>query len=43
MTPVQMTPQDVPLFLAGMIQGLIGKDDLPEIQQCLEGSSDIEK
>jgi hypothetical protein len=36
-------PADVENFLAGIIEGLIGNNDLPEIKQCLNDTSTIEK
>ena len=36
-------PADVENFLAGIIEGLIGENDLPEIKKCLNDSSAIEK
>lgn len=35
-------PADVENFLAGVIEGLIGKNDLPEIKKCLNDTSNIE-
>ena len=47
-TPVETSslgigPADVENFLAGVIEGLIGENDLPEIKKCLNDSSAIEK
>merc|ERR1712167_424180 len=36
-------PEDVAELLAGVIEGMIGKNDLPEIQKCLTDSSGLEK
>jgi hypothetical protein len=35
-------PADIEHLLAGLIEGLIGKNDLPEIKACLNDSSTIE-
>merc|ERR1712167_290021 len=36
-------PQDVAELIAGVIEGMIGKNDLPEIQKCLTDSAGLEK
>ena len=41
-TQYQMDVEGVEEFVAGLIYGLIQKDDLPEIQQCLKDSEDLE-
>jgi hypothetical protein len=35
-------PGDAENLIAGIIEGLIGKNDLPEIKKCLNDSSSIE-
>ena len=32
---LEMTPEQIAEFVAGIVQGLIGKNDLPEIQHCI--------
>ena len=41
-TNYQMDIEGVEQFVAGLIFGLIQKDDLPEIQQCLKDGSSLE-
>lgn len=36
-------PEDVAEFIAGIIEGMIGSNDLPEIQKCLTDASGLEK
>ena len=36
-------PAKLPDFIAGIIFGLINKDDLPELQHCLQGQEQLEK
>merc|ERR1712167_73684 len=40
---LEMTPDQVAQFVAGIIDGLIGKNDLPEIQKCLKDSGNLDK
>jgi hypothetical protein len=40
---LQIGPEDVAELIAGVIEGMIGKNDLPAIQQCLTDSSGLEK
>ena len=38
-----MTPEQVTEFVAGIIDGLIGKNDLPELQKCMKDSADLDR
>jgi hypothetical protein len=38
-----MTPEQVAQFVAGIIDGLIGKNDLPEIQKCMKDSAGLDQ
>ena len=40
---LNLGPEDVAELLAGVIEGMIGSNDLPEIQKCLSDSSGLEK
>ena len=40
---LEMTPEQIAEFVAGIVQGLIGKNDLPEIQHCIQDSSQLEQ
>jgi hypothetical protein len=40
---LQIGPEDVAELIAGIVEGMIGKNDLPAIQQCLTDSSGLEK
>ena len=42
-TNYQMSIEGAELFTAGLIEGLIGKDDLPEIQKCLKNTEALEQ
>ncbi len=35
-TTADFTPADVPLFIAGLLHGFIEKEDLKELQICLQ-------
>jgi hypothetical protein len=43
MESLNLGPEDVAELLAGIIEGMIGNNDLPEIQKCIADSGNLEK
>jgi hypothetical protein len=40
---LEITPEQTAEFVSGIIEGLIGKNDLPEIQKCLKDSGNLDQ
>ena len=40
---LEINPEQTAEFVAGIIEGLIGKNDLPEIQKCLKDSGNLDQ